>query len=605
MKLTRCYPREEFLLPYVRLPRVAVHGPTGANALGQRTLVQTEERVADPSEANASVATLTRALEAGSATVAPRSAGDLLARMKAALKRSLLLVAPISLVILQGCASIGSSHNPPSEAIPASATDDLSRIASQNGMKSGESAFRPLPIGAFALDARLTLIEHAQHSLDVQYYLLQDDDTGRLFLRALRDAAMRGVRIRLLVDDFYTSRSDSLLLNFSAVPNVEVRLFNPFPIGRASDITRWGLSLFDIPRLNRRMHNKLLVADGAMAVVGGRNIADEYFLRSEGGNFVDFDLLTVGAAVSELAASFDRYWNSPRVFSIASLNSSSVDVDTRRKQFDEATTSATASIRKLSRMDKDLLGYGPLSGDIEQPPLKMRRGKIRVMADDPEKVSGRAQTGIDQTTVTSQLLSEITNAKQELLLVSPYFVPGELGMSEIKKGRDQGVSITLVTNSLASNDEPLVSAAFARYRRRLLKMGVQIFEISPGVLRSENREHASSASSTGRLHVKGAVIDRRLTFVGSMNMDFRSSRLNTEIGVLVDSPELAEDVINLITQLRSLGSYQLRLSPEHERLQWVERYNGNESVHDDEPGVDLGTWLKIFFVSPFVSEGLL
>lgn len=511
----------------------------------------------------------------------------------------------LGVLLMQGCASIGRSHHPRAEAVAARPSDTLSMWGGQDVLGDGESALRPLATGAYAWDARMTIIQQAQRTLDVQYYLLKDDGSGRAFLRALRDAAGRGVRVRLLVDDLYTISEDALLANFAAIENVEVRLFNPFPMGRSTHVTRWGLSLFDVARLNHRMHNKLMIADGAMAIVG-RNIADEYFLRSTDGNFIDFDLLIAGAAVPELAAAFDAYWNSPRVFDVSELEPGLPDEMARRIAFDVSTKEFAAAAPGLAPSERDLLGYGPLSGDIGHPPLKMVRARIQVFADDPEKVSGQAESGADSTTVTSQVLDAINRAREDLLLVSPYFVPGKLGMENIGRGRQQGVAVTLVTNSLAANDEPYVSAAFARYRKPLLKMGVQVHEVSPEVLDAgKDRRPRHLATTSGRLHVKGAVIDRRWTFVGSMNMDFRSSRVNTEIGVLVDSPEFAADVAGLIDRLHAMGMYRLRLSPETQDIEWVEHRDGKEVVHVDEPGVDWVTRLKIFTLFPFISETLL
>ncbi|WP_017757902.1 phospholipase D-like domain-containing protein [Pseudacidovorax intermedius] len=509
------------------------------------------------------------------------------------------------LAFLQGCVALAPSHNPPVAAMPASPEDFLSRAAAQPGLGPQESAFRPLALSTYALDARLALIARAQRSIDVQYYLLQSDGVGRHFLRALRKAALRGVRVRVLVDDLYTADTQELLADFEATPNVEVRLFNPFPAGRRLDATRWGLSLLDISRLNRRMHNKLLVADGVLAVVGGRNMADEYFLQHASGNFADFDLLLTGAAVPELAAGFDAYWNSPRVHALARLLPSDEPPAVRQARFDAATARSHDTLPPLPATAQDLLGYGPVSAALMHPPMKMLRGTVQVLVDDPEKAAGRAEDGDDPHTVTQQTLTAILRTQRELLLVSPYFVPGERGMAAIREGRRKGVAITLVTNSLAATDESFVSAAFARYRPMLLREGVQVVEISPKVLDREAAAHRPGGSSAGRMHVKGFVIDRRITFVGSMNMDFRSSRLNTEVGLLVDSPALAEDVIRLIDTLRRLGSYQLRLSTDDQHVQWVETHDGQAQVYDDEPGVDLATRLKIFFFSRLISEKLL
>lgn len=271
-----------------------------------------------------------------------------------------------------------------------------------------------------------------------------------------------------------------------------------------------------------------LVADGVLAVVGGRNMADEYFLQHASGNFADFDLLVTGAAVPALAAGFDAYWNSPRVHALARLLPADEPPAVRQARFDAAAAPSHDTLPPLPAAAQDLLGHGPVSAALMHPPMKMLRGTVQVLVDDPEKAAGRAEDGDDPDTVTRQTLAAILRTQRELLLVSPYFVPGERGIAAIREGRRKGVAITLVTNSLAATDESFVSAAFACYRPMLLREGVQVVEISPKVLDREPAAHRPGGSSAGRMHVKGFVIDRRITFVGSMNTDFRSSRLNTE-----------------------------------------------------------------------------
>ena len=242
------------------------------------------------------------------------------------------------LAVLSGCAGL-----PPlaaraySAAEPASVRTSLGRIAAESSPDEALSGFRLLPIGAFAIDTRLTLIKRAERSIDVQYYLIADDETGRFLLRSLRDAALRRVRVRLLMDDLYTAGSDPLLLGLASYPNVEIRLFNPFPGWRDHLLTRFAYSAQDFSRVNRRMHNKLLVVDGAMAVAGGRNIANEYFMRHAQANFVDLDAFVTGALVPKMQALFDDYWNSPIMFPLHAIVPPDEDIETRRLRFDNAT----------------------------------------------------------------------------------------------------------------------------------------------------------------------------------------------------------------------------------------------------------------------------
>ena len=248
-----------------------------------------------------------------------------------------------ALVWLLGCSLIGCANLPapvprePTLALPASTATTLGRIAAESSPDEALSGFRLLPVGAFAIDTRLALIRRAERSIDVQYYLIQNDETGRFLLRSLRDAARRGVRVRLLMDDLYTSDSDEVLLGLAAQRNVEIRLFNPFPGGRGHFLTRFLASAHDFNRVNRRMHNKLLIVDGAMAVTGGRNIANEYFMRHALANFVDLDAFVIGALVPKLAELFDDYWNSPVVFPLHRIVPPPGDLDELLAQFDSAT----------------------------------------------------------------------------------------------------------------------------------------------------------------------------------------------------------------------------------------------------------------------------
>ncbi|MES2105981.1 MAG: phospholipase D family protein [Pseudomonadota bacterium] len=519
---------------------------------------------------------------------------------------TLVLVLACVAALIQGCASLPPPvARTPTAAVPASQNEELGRIAAQSVPDTALSGFRPLPISAFSMDARLTLALHAQATLDLQYYLLQNDVTGHKLLRAVRDAALRGVRVRILVDDLYTADNDEMLVQLAAYPNLEIRLFNPFPTGRAYAFARWLFAAGDFARVNHRMHNKMLIADGAFAVAGGRNIADEYFFSSKGGNFVDFDLLIAGDAVPRMAAIFDTYWNSPRIYPLQALETSRKTPQALREEFERLSADAIPAYPTPPADKPDLLGYLPLSADLQHPPLKLLYGSVDVFADDPEKVTGRAEAGNDATTVTARVGKAMANAKSEVVVGSPYFIPGKLGMDGIKIAREHGVHVAVMTNSLASNDEPFASAAYGNYRVPMLKMGVDLYEIDSSQLKNDPLIGSALGTTVGRSHSKLIVIDRRITFVGSMNMDFRSSRLNTELGMLIDSPELAGSVLALAERVRSVGSYRLRLSEPGGHLQWVATANGVEKVYDSEPDVDFGTRLQLWLLFPFISESLL
>lgn len=511
---------------------------------------------------------------------------------------------------LQGCATLADIQKTPGVALPAEPDSPLAALVPPDLAPGGGSAFRPLAFSSFSMDARLALIRVARHSLDIQYYLIADDLTGRAFLRAVRDAAVRGVRVRILVDDLYTAANDRLLQGIAAYPNVQVRLFNPFPAGRALNVTRWGLSLLDLTRLNHRMHNKLFIADGLFAIAGGRNIADEYFFRSPRGNFIDFDLLVAGDAVPELAGTFDRYWNSRHVYTLDALEPDAPKAESRREEFERLTASADALFGPIMDGARDFLSSAPISHDMAQPPLRLLRGRIRVVADSPDKVSGEAASGRDKTTVISHLTEAISHAHDHVQLASPYFVPGKAALEGLYQVTRRGVPVMLVTNTMASNDEPFVSAAYGRRRREMLRMGVQIYEVSPRILRLDTTFDdsfgAMLGTSTGRLHAKMVIIDLKTTVVGSMNLDFRSSRANTELGLFVESGELAADVSLLVDDLRFAGTYRMRLGgASGSDVQWVDDGPDGEQVYEAEPEIGIGTLLEVWMLSPFIRDDLL
>jgi putative cardiolipin synthase len=413
------------------------------------------------------------------------------------------------------------------------------------------------------------------------------------------------VRVRLLVDDLYTADNDKMLQALAAFPNIELRLFNPFPAGRAFALTRWLFALGDFARVNHRMHNKLFIADGAFAIAGGRNIADEYFFTSKGGNFVDFDLLVIGAAVPQLAAVFDNYWNSPRIVPLQAIDPPRRPAQALREEFERLTADAVGAYPRPAPAP-DLLGYLPLSAELQgSAPLKLQFGSIEVFADDPEKVSGRSESGTDATTVTARVGRAMAEAQTEVVVGSPYFIPGKAGMEGLRRARENGVHVAMITNSLASNDEPFASAAYGRYRLAMLKLGAELYETDSSQLKHDKLIGAALGGSVGRSHSKLIVIDRSTTFVGSMNMDFRSSRVNTELGLLVHSTELAKNVLELGERVRDVGSYRLRLDPGGHHVQWVSTEGGGETVYDDEPGVDVATRLKLLLLFPFIAESLL
>jgi len=512
-------------------------------------------------------------------------------------------IALIALVMaMVGCASLPSGvQRPVSQAVSDVAATGLAKIAAANTPEDKRqlSGFRLLPAGDQAFNARIALARRAEKTLDVQYYLIAHDTSGLQFLRELRDAAARGVRVRILVDDLYAIGQDELLAALAAHANVEVRMFNPLPVRNGGLASRVVFSMHQFSRINGRMHNKLYIADNAFAVSGGRNIADEYFGRSEPANFIDMDIVSTGPVVRELSTVFDGYWNSEHTYPVQSLTAT-VDGAAARRFFEERVLAVAKDHPVAAR---DPLGRTSVEAQLASGRLDQHFASVQVHADAPAKIDGVNATKLDGT-VMSGKLDLVRSAKSDVLVASPYFIPGSTGLAAMKDAIANNVNLTVMTNSIATTDEPLVHFGYARYRRAMLKMGVTLYELMPTDGRKSDALGELHAS-LGRLHAKLAVVDSRFLFIGSMNMDGRSARWNTEVGLVIDSPELAGEVASLLKRERLPSSYKLRMASDDQRIEWVAGKDASEVVHSDEPHATWGQQLRLSLVSMFVEEDLL
>ena len=512
-------------------------------------------------------------------------------------------------MLLSGCVGFPPlPPAPPSRALPASTATPLGRIAQASLPDAERTGFRLLPGGDFALDTRLQLIRRAERSLDVQYYQVADDATGRSFLRALRDAARRGVRVRLLLDDLYTAGQDPLLLGLAATPNLELRLFNPFPAWRGSLVSKLGSSLLSFTRLNRRMHNKLFIADGAMAIAGGRNIGGAYFRQTTEENYLDVDAFVTGALLPRLGELFDRYWNSEHVRPIESV----VPVELTRSELErrfEQSTEDRPTLRAPEPGAIDALGYLPVAHELDAGKLDLIWAAAEAYADDPARVVGRETSYgglslLDIDGVRYNVREQMRRARTDVTLVSPYVVPGRDGMDTLREMRERSVRISLLTNSLATTDEPLVYTAYRRYRPQMLRLGVEIWELSSTRSR-RSRLLGPFGSKIERLHAKTAIFDRRTIYLGSMNLDPRSDLHNTELGLFVTSPELARQLLQLAEALKEQGAHQVRFSTDRSMLEWITGDGKTEEALRVDPDSSFWDRLRLRLIAPLVPEGLL
>lgn len=520
------------------------------------------------------------------------------------------LVLALATICAVGCAALPTPANVQSSfAIPSSEQTTLGRLAKNSSPDPSLTGVRLLPTGPYGLGSRIALAERAERTLDVQYYLVQNDATGRYFLLLLKHASSRGVRVRLLIDDMYTAGMDEMLIGLASYPNVEVRLFNPFSAGRAHVATRFAASALDFYRVNHRMHNKLLIADGAMAIVGGRNIADSYFARDPNQNFADLDALLVGAVVPQLSAAFDEYWNSEFAIPVGYFGPSSVPAQERRGAFDAATAHDSLPVGFFQEKT-DVLGYGPIVEELDEQRIGLIWGVANAWVDPTAKVWNcrpipEGSTAPHLHTVRLRVEELLRNAREEVTLSSPYFVPAENGMAIFGDGVREGVSFKVLTNSLAATDEPLVHWGYMRYRKRMLRMGVELYELSPTRANRDRGFGLLGSRTLGTLHAKTAVIDHSTVFIGSMNFDPRSDALNTEIGIVIESPQLARELRRLMNLDKLQSAYRVRLSPKNGSVEWVGIDDFKEVVWNDEPDADLRTRMYLWLVAPFVSEGML
>jgi putative cardiolipin synthase len=504
--------------------------------------------------------------------------------------------------LLTGCGSLPSLANRhPSTALdePAAHATTLGRaLAPQLAEHPGQAGIYPLADAQAAFAARMHLARTAERTLDVQYYIWHGDITGTLLFDALRAAAERGVRVRLLLDDNNTEGLDDLLAALDAHPNIEVRLFNPFVRHQPRTLGY----LTDFSRLNRRMHNKSFTADNRVTIVGGRNIGDEYFGVADGQQFADLDVAALGPVVSEVSSAFDRYWASDSAYPVARLLSPASPTRLRELaalasvSMHHPTNTARAKALRDSTFIHELLGQR----------LPLEWAPARLVTDDPAKGLGKAAP---EGLLANQLEDAIGQPEQYMSLVSPYFVPTADGVAAFGDLRRRGVKVRVLTNSLSATDVAIVHAGYAKRRRDLLAAGVTLYEMrrnplspQPDRMRIDNIGRFGSSGSS--LHAKTFTVDRSRVFIGSFNFDPRSARLNTELGLVIDSPPLAQQIATAFREPIPANAYEARLD-EHGDLYWVEQRDGQELRYYSEPETSFWQRAEVAFFSLLPIEGML
>ncbi|NVK32473.1 MAG: phospholipase D family protein [Gammaproteobacteria bacterium] len=472
---------------------------------------------------------------------------------------------------------------PYSQHLANTGDSDLQRIAAQ--IPDGKTGVFSINNGQDAFAARKTLIESAQRSLDLQYYIWHQDSSGLQLLEAIRAAAERGVKVRMLLDDNGIAGLDPILKQLNQHANIDIRLFNPSRFRSPKGLGY----LFEPLRMNRRMHNKALIADSAVAVVGGRNIGDEYFAVAEDSNFFDLDALAIGKVVEETAIVFDDYYNSKPSVPLPAV----IDHPDETATPSDALTDALAALGTPeidARLAASLANWRKVIADRA---IDFEVTTVRLIADKPEKGSGWTPR---ETLAITKIGKLIADARHSLHIASAYFIPGTLGTKAFTQTAQRGAEVSILTNSIASTDVLAVHAGYTKYRRELLQSGVKLYELKP---------YQGSSTERSSLHTKMLAIDSQTVFIGSFNFDPRSVYLNCEMGFVIDSPAMAKLTASLFDENLQYGSYQPSLTPDRQMI-WLESVKDSSNlIYQQEPNASWFDQVALVIIGLLPVEWLL
>ena len=500
--------------------------------------------------------------------------------LKTAVRRRSWLLLVLS--VAAGCATVDFDYpKPESTAVHDTQDTHFGRqVADVRDMPSGESAFYLLSDGIEALAARARMASHAEHTLDVQYYLITDDLIGRAFIAALLRAADRGVRVRLLLDDILTRGYDAGMAALDSHPNFEVRIFNPFA-ARGSRMT-----VTEIARVNRRMHNKSFTVDNQITIIGGRNIAAEYFAAHDDVNFGDVDVIGTGPVVQDVSDMFDLYWNHRAAVPVPAFAKMPEDPDAALVELRVRLEKDTESLRqsRYAEAFKD-----SMQDIIETTHEDFVWAPYELVYDSPDKSDTELAATADS--IITPLKEAVARAEFELIIISPYFVPLDSGVAYLTALQDRGVQVMVLTNSLSATNHTVVHSGYAPYRKALLEAGVTLYEVHPDAAVA-GVDRGSPGAALATLHTKGFVVDRKELFFGSFNWDPRSAKINTELGVIMASPELAGWVVERIATQLDSHTYEVFLNDKG-KLRWADRAGDQEVIFDREPQT---SWWRRFRV---------
>ena len=486
-----------------------------------------------------------------------------------------------ALLLAAGCASIDFDA-PKSESHTLKETNDtyLARQVEDHViLHPGQSGFYPIYGGVDSLALRLLLAERAEVAIDAQYFLIHNDLVGNLFVQSLIAAANRGVRVRFLLDDVLSQGLDPGLATLDSHENIEVRIFNPF--------AHRNFRAFDAPtslgRITRRMHNKSFTVDNQVTLIGGRNIADEYFDAKSEEKFADLDVLAIGPVVAEVSSMFDTYWNHAAAVPITQLaevpdNAESALVELRAKV--SASLEEVGTTQYADAVRRSLIDY------IQTDASAFTWADYDLVFDSPDK--SQPATADEAGSITTQMSEHIGEVEKELFVATAYFVLDKAEIEGFRKLRERGIEVTVLTNSLASNNHTVAHSGYMSARKALLEMGVNIYELRAGQ-NSPLDEKLGADDPISTLHAKAFVVDREKVFIGSFNWNQRSVNRDTELGVIINSPEIAAGLVARVTPALPTASYKVFLN-ESGKMRWRIEENGNEVILKNEP--QTGFWKR-------------
>jgi putative cardiolipin synthase len=524
-----------------------------------------------------------------------------------------------SLVILMlaaigGCTSLPPGSDFPKTVSSALAHPEETRLGHQfeaaASEHNGNSGFRIIPAGADGFLTRMQMINAAERTLDLQYFIFRGDETGKLLTGAVLHAADRGVRVRVLIDDGETVAGDGQIIALEAHPLVEIRIFNPFAYRGHVMLFRAAEFMFNASRLDYRMHNKLLIVDNAVVLIGGRNIGDQYFQIDPKAQFADDDVFAAGPIAHPLSATFDEYWNNALAIPAQALGggkSTHAALDAHREELKEQRRQLKEDgVDYVKRVATGEPFNGMISGRL---PLIWAHAQVICDSPDKKKVEDGARVG----RLMQRAVAKATSAVQsELLMITPYLIPGKEGMQMFKDLRQRDVRVRILTSSLESATVLPAQSGYMHYRVPLLEDGVELYEIRSLLGNTKGSGETAVISRYGNysLHAKLFVFDRKSLFIGSMNFDQRSMHLNTEIGLIIDSPELAQQIATRFDAMaQPANSYRLALRP-HDAggkpgLAWHTQEGGKAVEYDTEPARSGWQRIKVNMLSLLPMDGEL